>query len=77
MAEELSNAELMKMGLLEKRMSISIEKVMLRVPNGGNNRRAQLFQKFQTDNAGKDDIFGWNGLWRMPQLQMESVAMEM
>ena len=58
MAEEFSTAELLKMGLLEKRTSISIEKVMLRVSNGGNNRRAQFLQKFQTDKAGIDEMFG-------------------
>ena len=55
MAEEYSTAELMRMSLLEKRTSITIEKVMLRVPSVGNNRRAQLLQKFQT---GNDDMFG-------------------
>ena len=32
MAEEFSTAELMRMGLLEKRTNITIEKVMLREP---------------------------------------------
>ena len=58
MAEEYSKAELMRMGLLEKRPGITIEKVMLRVSPIGNNRRAQLLQKFQTDTTGNDDMFG-------------------
>ena len=58
MAEEHSTAELMRMGLLEKRMSNTIEKVMPRVPTVGNNRRAQLLQKIQTDTVGNDDMFG-------------------
>ena len=42
----------------KKRPSISIERVMLRVPSAGNNRRAQLLEMFQTDSTGKDAIFG-------------------
>ena len=58
MAAEFSTADLLKMGLLEKRQSISIERVMLRVPTSGQNRRAQLLQQFQTDNTGNDNLIG-------------------
>ena len=58
MAADITTSDMLKMGLLEKRQSISIKTVRLRVPTSGQNRRAQILQQFQTDNTGNNDVVG-------------------